>query len=133
MSLPTGSAQGRRGLVTELLTFDRLMTGPVVHLIYWCGLCLILLIGFGAVGASIGLALRGGSIEVALAAIPAIVVALLIIGVLSLIWRGACEFYLAVFRIAEDLRTLRIVTQREAQAAAARVPPSAPYDGDLRL
>lgn len=129
MSLPAGSARRRRGLVTELLTFDRLLTGPVVHLIYWCGLCLILLIGFGAVGASIGLALRGGSIEVALAAIPAVVAALLIVAVLVLLWRGACEFYLAVFRIAEDLHALRLMNQRDGATVAPSRPPAAtPFD-----
>ena len=104
------------------MTFDRLLTGPVVHLIYWCGLCLILLFGFGAVGASIGLALRGMTLAGALAAIPALVAGLLVIGVLALIWRGACEFYLAVFRIAEDLHALRIVAQRESSTAAASAP-----------
>ncbi len=119
MSLFTGSAGRRRGLVSDLLTFERMLTGPVVHLIYWCGLCLILLFGFGAVGAAVGLALRGLSLEGLLAAIPALIAALLVIGVLSLIWRGMCEFYLAVFRIAEDLHALRIVTQRESGVGGA--------------
>ena len=29
-------------LLWDLLTFDRLMTGPVIHLIYWAGLGVII-------------------------------------------------------------------------------------------
>ena len=49
-------------LAWDLLTFDRLLTGPVVHLIYWAGLGLIGLMGFGLVGGAIGLALRDGTV-----------------------------------------------------------------------
>ena len=49
---------GSGNLVWDILTFDRLMTGPVVHLIYWCGLGLIALSGFGVVGAAVGVAIR---------------------------------------------------------------------------
>ena len=126
MSLSERSARRRRGLVADLLTFDRLLTGPVVHMIYWCGLCLILLLGFGAVGGAIGLALRSISVSSALLALPAVVAALLLVAVLSLVWRGLCEFYLSVFSIAEDLHALRIVVQKESVAregaAGARRP-----------
>ena len=46
------------GILWDLLTFDRLMTGPVVHLIYWAGLGVILLGAFGAIGAAVGVALN---------------------------------------------------------------------------
>jgi hypothetical protein len=117
MSLSAGS-RGRRGLLSDVLTFDRLVTGPIVHVIYWCGLCLILLFGFAWVGGSVGLALRAMNLEILLVAIPAVVAGLLIMVALALLWRGMCEFYVAVFRIAEDLHALRLTTERETVSAA---------------
>ena len=58
-----------RSFLWDLLTFERLLTGPVLHLIYWAGLA--------------------------------------VVAALVLLWRGFCEFYVAVFRISEDLRALR--------------------------
>lgn len=98
----------RQGLLWELLTFERLLTGPVTHLVYWCGLALIALVAFGAVGAAAGLWIRSGLIEGALLAFPTLVIGLLIAAVLALIWRSVCEFFVAVFQIAEDLRALRL-------------------------
>ena len=106
------------GLMWELLTLDRLLTGPVTHLIYWAGLGLVALIGFTAVGAAVGLAIRSGTLEGVLLSIPALVVGLLVAGAAALIWRGMCEFYVAVFRISEDLRALRL--------AGAAAPPLTP-------
>ncbi len=97
-----------RGLLWELLTFERLITGPVVHLIYWAGLGVIALLGFGVVGAAIGLALREPSLMSVLLAIPAMVIGLLIAAALALLWRAVCEFYVAVFRISDDLHALRL-------------------------
>jgi hypothetical protein len=31
----------------------------------------------------------------------------LVVGALILLWRAACEFYLAVFRISDDLHAMR--------------------------
>src|SRR5690606_23799912 len=39
-------------LMWDLLTFDRLLTGPVIHLIYWAGLAILVLLGFSVVGAA---------------------------------------------------------------------------------
>ena len=94
-------------LAWDLLTFDRLLTGPVVHLIYWAGLGLIGLMGFGLVGGAIGLALRDGTITGVLIAIPVLVGGILVLSALILLWRALCEFYVAVFRISDDLRALR--------------------------
>jgi hypothetical protein len=110
----------RTGLFWDLLTFDRLMTGPVIHLIYWCGLGLIALLGFGVIGAAVGVAIRGGAFEGVLLAIPVLVGGVLTITALALLWRGACEFYMAVFRIADDLRVLREAAERRAARAQAR-------------
>ena len=121
---PPAAAQRRRGLLWELLTFERLLTGPITHLIYWAGLALISLIAFGSVGAAVGLWIRSGWGEGLLLAVPTIVIGLLVAGALALIWRSACEFFVAVFSIAEDLRAIR----REAQAQPA--PPQPAYDPD---
>jgi hypothetical protein len=118
MSLYATSGRRKRGVVLDLLSLDRLLTGPVIHLIYWGGLALILLFGFGAVGASAGLALRALSLEGLLLAIPAVVAGLLVMGVLALLWRGACEFFVAVFSIAENLNAMRA-----EQARASGAPP----------
>jgi hypothetical protein len=42
-----------------------------------------------------------------LLAIPVLVGGLLVVTALTLIWRGTCEFYVAIFRISDDLRSLR--------------------------
>ena len=90
----------------DMLTFDRLLTGPVVHVIYWCGLGLIALAGFGVVGAAVGLSIRGEGVE-KLIALPALVAGALVVLGLALLWRAMCEFYVAIFRISDDLRALR--------------------------
>jgi hypothetical protein len=112
----------------DILTFDKLLTGPVLHLIYWAGLGLIVLFGFTLVGAAIGVALRDLSLEGVLIAIPVLVAGLLVLAALVLLWRGFCEFYMAVFRIAEDLSQLRAAAERDAvraRTSAQQPPPSA--------
>jgi hypothetical protein len=105
-TLSTGrSFQG--SMLWDFLTFERLITGAVVHLIYWCGLGLIALAGFSILGAAIGLAIREASLISWLLAIPVLIGGLLVVAAFSLIWRGFCEFFVAVFRISDDLRALR--------------------------
>jgi hypothetical protein len=106
----------------DLLSFDRLLTGPLIHLIYWGGLALVLLSGFGALGAAVGLALRNLSLEALLLATPAVVATLLTMLVVALLWRAGCEFFLAVFSIAEDLHALRSeAASKEAIATGVTV------------
>ncbi len=100
-----------RAFLWDLLTFDKLMTGPVTHLIYWAGLGLITLIGFAIIGGAVGLGIRDGSVAGIALAFVTLVAGLLVLAALILIWRGLSEFYLAVFRIAEDLRAIRIATE----------------------
>jgi hypothetical protein len=120
MSFNATPVRRRRGLMFDLLSFDRMLTGPVIHLVYWGGLALILLGGFGGVGASVGLALRSFSLSGALVAVPALVAGLLIMAVLALLWRAACEFFVAVFSIAEDLHAMRAETSREGGVSGRR-------------
>lgn len=107
-------------LFWDLLTFEHLMTNTVIHIIYWAGLGLIALVAFGSIGAAVGVALREPSFVGVLLAIPVLVGGLLVAAALILLWRSFCEFYVAVFRISEDLRALRQVTDAEQRAHAAR-------------
>lgn len=120
-------------VLRDILTFERLLTGPVIHLIYWAGLGVIILGAFGSIGAAIGVALKEASIVGKLLALPLGVAGLLICFALVLLWRSFCEFYVAVFRIAEDLRGLRTVAEREVGPTAANVggapPPARPFAG----
>jgi hypothetical protein len=110
-SQPTGkpTVNARvRAFVWDVLTFDKLMIGPVIHLIYWAGLALIVLVGFSMIGAAVGLGIRGGSIAGIALAFITLIAGLIVLVALVLLWRGLSEFYLVVFSIAEDLRALRL-------------------------
>lgn len=111
--------------IWDLLTFNRLMTGSVIHLIYWAGLGIIAVGVFGFVGAAVGVAIRDPFPFGILMAIPVVVVGLLVMGALLLLWRAFCEFYVAIFKISEDLSAIR--EDAEAQraltgAGADRIP-----------
>src|SRR5580700_5205310 len=103
--------RGRGGGLWSLLTFDRLITGQVIHLVYWSGLSVIVIAAFSVIGASIGVAVREGSWASFLLAAPVLIVGLLVVGGMGLIWRAFCEFYVAVFRISDDLAALRRVAE----------------------
>lgn len=109
-----------RSLLWDLLTFERLMTGPVLHLIYWAGLGLVALFGFTVVGMAVGVAIRGGGIEGPLLAVPILVAGLLVLTALVLLWRGLCEFFLAIFQIAEDLHALRLAAESDTTRPVVR-------------
>jgi hypothetical protein len=108
-------ANPRGGRIWTLLTFDRLITGQVIHLVYWAGLSVIVIAAFSVVGASVGVALREGSWAAILLAIPVLAMGLLIVGGAGLIWRAFCEFYVAVFRISDDLAALRRAAERDEE------------------
>jgi hypothetical protein len=114
MRRPLTRPQGpSSGLIWDLLTFDRLVTKEVIHLIYWAGLGLIAIGVFGSVGAAVGVAIRDPFPLGVLMAVPVAVVGLLVMAALLLIWRSVCEFYVAVFRISEDLTAMREDTEAE--------------------
>lgn len=113
-------------LFIDLLTFDRLMTGPVVHLIYWAGLALLVLGGFSVVGGAVGIALREEGVWGWLLALPMLVSGLLVLGAGVLLWRSFCEFYVAIFRISDDLRAMRKAA--EAETAASAPAPAQPSE-----
>ena len=113
----SGGARGRPGRIWSALTFERLITGQVIHLVYWAGLGVIIIAAFSVVGAAVGVALREGSWAAILLAIPVLVGGLLAVAAAGLMWRAVCEFYVAIFRIGDDLAALR----REAEGRE-RVP-----------
>lgn len=97
----------------DLLTFEHLMTNQVIHVIYWAGLALIALGAFGTIGAAAGVAIRDPFPFGLLLAIPVVVGGLLVMGALVLLWRSFCEFYVAIFKISEDLAVLRADVEAE--------------------
>lgn len=111
-------------LLWDLLTFDRLMTGPVIHLIYWAGLGVIIIGIFGAIGAAIGVALQDTNIIGKLLALPVAIAGFLVGAALSLLWRSFCEFYVAIFRIADDLRALRQASDADHVLKRPVSPPT---------
>ena len=115
-----------RTLLVDILTLERLLTGPLVHLVYWCGLGVIVLGGFGVVGASIGMALREGDFIGWLLAIPVLVAGLLVVCGLGVIWRSFCEFYVVIVRLGEDVHALRRSSEAQAPAAPAPRQPRTP-------
>jgi hypothetical protein len=104
----TGSA-----VLWDLLTFEHLMTSQVIHIIYWAGLALIALGAFGTIGAAAGVAIRDPFPFGLLLAIPVVIGGLLVMGALVLLWRSFCEFYVAIFKISEDLSVLRADVESE--------------------
>ena len=117
-----GHGRARQGRVWSVLTFERLITGPVIHLVYWAGLGVIIIAAFSVVGASVGVALREGSWAAILLAIPVLVGGLLAVFAAGLMWRAFCEFYVAIFRISDDLSAMRKVAESEPGTAAR--PPA---------
>jgi len=108
------------GLFWDLLTFERLMTNQVIHLIYWAGLGVIALIAFGFIGTAVGVAMREELLMGLLLALGVLVGGMLIVLALALLWRSFCELYVALFRLSDDLHAIRRATDAEA---AVRPPP----------
>ena len=109
-------ARGSGALFWDLLTFDRLVTGPVIHLIYWAGLGVVALFAFSVVGAAVGLALKERGVASLLLAFPVLIAGLLVAAGMVLLWRAFCEFYVTIFKISEDLHVLR----QDVEAERAR-------------
>jgi hypothetical protein len=107
--------QGRKssGSYLDYLSFDRILAGDSLKLVYWIGLGLIALFAFASLGASIGIVLNDLSLRGILFGIPALIGGLLITVALVIIWRLICEFIAVIFRISEDLRALREAQERD--------------------
>ncbi len=105
-----------------LLTFDRMVTRPILHIVYWIGLGLLVIAACAVAGTAVGEAVKEGP-QGWLLATAFLIVGWLMILVGVLLWRSMCEFYTAVLSIAEDLRYLRQF-QEKLPAAAAPVQPA---------
>lgn len=119
-------AGAKASVLWDLLSFEHLMTSQVIHIVYWAGLALISLGAFGTIGTAVGLVIRDPSLIGLLLVIPVVVGGFLAMAALVLIWRAFCEFYVAIFKISEDLAVLRsgLETERPAPppARASRAP-----------
>jgi len=109
-------------LFWDLLTFERLMTNQVIHLIYWAGLGVIALIAFGFIGTAVGVALREELLMGLLLAAGVLVGGMLVVGALVLLWRSFCELYVALFRLSDDLHAIRQATDAEFSVRNAAAP-----------
>ena len=123
-----GAASRRpsRGGFTSILTFEHMITGPVIHLVYWAGLGVIVVAAAGVVGASFGVGLRAiseRSWETLLVIVPGLIGGLLIVLAGGLIWRAFCEFYVVIFRIGDDLAALRRAAEEEQSRTTQLIPP----------
>ncbi len=105
-----------KSLFWDLLTFEKLMTNQVIHLIYWSGLGFIALIAFGVIGSAIGVAFREEMLMGVLLAVSVLVGGFLVVLILVLLWRAFCELYVALFRLSDDLHAIRRATDAEAAA-----------------
>lgn len=124
MRRPLERPQGRkRQFLWDLLTFERLITGTVVHLVYWAGVGIIGVMAFGVVGGSVGVAIREGGFGILLA-LGVLGVGLLGAFIAILLWRAFCEFYVTIFKISEDLHILRMDAEREREREQPNRPPS---------
>lgn len=112
-------------VLMDLLTFDRLLTGPVIHIIYWAGLGLIVLGGFAVVGGAVGLALNEPGWLSWVLAFPTLIIGLLALAIVALLWRSFCELYVALFQIAADLKVMRAYVEQDHAPAAGPTEPVA--------
>jgi len=121
---PVAPRVPRHGWLWNLLTFERMITGPVIHLVYWAGLGVIVIAACGVVGASSAIAVRAileRSFETLLLVIPGFVGGILLVAAGGLVWRAFCEFYVVIFRIGDDLSALRRAAEEEQGRPGPRV------------
>jgi hypothetical protein len=114
MRRPLQRPEGSGGqFLWDLLTFERLIAGTVVHLVYWAGLGIIGVMAFGVLGGAVGVAIREGTIMGVLLALGVLAIGILGVGAAALLWRAFCEFYVTIFKISEDLAVLRADVEAE--------------------
>lgn len=116
-------------IFSSLLTFDRLTTRPIIHIVYWLGLGLLFIGACIVAGIAVGTAIKEGVPMGILLALPVLVTGWLMVLIGILLWRAFCEFYMAVLNIADDLRYLRQFQERLNGVVAPTpqsVQPAAP-------
>src|SRR3569623_1919958 len=115
-----------RDIWSTLLTFEQLVTRPMVHIVYWAGLGLLIIFGCGWLGIMSGTGLKDASLMGWLLSFGVGVAGLLGVLIAMLAWRSACEFYMAVMSIAEDLRHLRQFQDKLVPSDTAPMSPPQP-------
>ena len=115
-----------KDIYLDLLTFDRFVTRPIVHVVYWVGLGLLIIAAMAVLGVAAGTAVKEQLPWGVLLALPMLIAGWLAILVGILLWRSFCEFYLAVMSIAEDLKYLRSSQDKFTQGGGASSPSIAP-------
>ena len=113
-----------KSLFWDLLTFEKLMTNQVIHLIYWSGLGIIALIAFGFIGSAIGVAFREELLMGILLAVSVLIGGFLVVTILVLLWRSFCELYVALFRLSDDLHAIRLATDADLATRSGKAPQS---------
>ena len=96
------------GIVGRLLSFDKMMAGSIIKVLYYIGLAAITI---GALWGFLG-RLFGGEFVSALIALV-----LFPIGILFL--RVICEMYIVLFRISDNLAALRKLKEGESGTVSA--------------
>jgi len=125
----------RSSLLWRMLTLEQMTTGSLVHLVYWFGLGVISLGGFGAIGGGVGTALREGVPMGILLGIAIAAAGLLVTAAMAIVWRSFCEFYVVIIGIGEDLRALRRRVDSDPAFAAVEgdaTPPAPPASARRR-
>ncbi|MDI7775481.1 DUF4282 domain-containing protein [Asticcacaulis sp. EMRT-3] len=112
----------------DMLTFDRLNTRALIHIVYWAGLSLLIIAAFGVLGVAVGNALSDNSPMAYLLSLPMLVVGWLAILIGMIVWRVLCGFILSVMGIGEDLRALRQMQEQQGGLAMSNtlITPFAP-------
>lgn len=117
-----------KDIYLNLMTFDRMVMRPIVHIVYWVGLGLLVIAAMAVAGTAVGEAIKEGMPWGFVLALPLLIVGWLMILIAALLWRSFCEFYMAVMNIADDLRYLRQHQEKLSmpQAAPVTAPETAP-------
>lgn len=115
-----------RDIFSGLLTFDRLVTRPIVHIVYWAGLGLLFIAAMAILGMAVGSAIKDSSPMGILLSFPLLIVGWLGVLIGVLVWRSICEFYMAVMSIADDLRYPRQFQEKLDPGVAVAAPAAQP-------
>ena len=93
------------GFVGRFLSFDKMMTGSIIKVIYYIGLVLIPLGLLFTGGAALFNGQAGGGLLTILIGIPIAV----------LLLRVYCEIFMVMFRISDNLTALRKLKETEVE------------------
>lgn len=87
---------------SDFLNFNKMVTGSVLKLLYWLGIVIILLFGFGTVTGSINTMSWNAGLG-----LLQLVVAFVGVAFGILLWRVVCEMYLTFLSINDRLGQIR--------------------------